>query len=531
MKSLIKVQNTVLRMLLLLLWWLAGPMNLQVGASTAPTSIDSSAPIQATSKSDTGDQVPMFQSGAYSHTVYLPLISSDPCDHWIGLNISIADNRTDYAAVSPGDTVCVMAGTRNSLYLRNFQGTSERPITFVNFGGQVIVRELGILIQNSQHLRLTGSGDSGIEYGFKITGTSARGLAIVNKSSDFEIDHVEVTGVPHSGIYVNTHSTCSDGSTSDSRAYDYDGDGFKIGDLDDVINRSKFTIYNSVLHDNYIHDVGTEGIYVGSSFYSAGSVLDCASGSERVYDPVVVGVYIYDNRVQNTGWDGIQAGSAIEKCDIHHNTIYQDSLANEPGQRSGIMNNPGSVCNLYNNLIKDGGGPGIYIQGNGGNRIFNNVIVNAGRNGIGSGIDIHAGTNTGNSIYVWHNTIVRAQSYGIYFDMATGSSNKIQNNIVIDPGNYPLGDRGNDLDHKDDAFIQTWSHRNLILSNNLLLIDIAVAKFTDPASDDYSLRSDSPAVDSGISLSAVGITTDFLGVSRPQGPAFDIGAFELDKTM
>jgi hypothetical protein len=61
-------------------------------------------------------------------------------------------------------------------------------------------------------------------------------------------------------------------------------------------------------------------------------------------------------------------------------------------------------------------------------------------------------------------------------------------------------------------------------------MDIVRAKFTDPASDNYSLTSDSPAVDSGISLSALGIMTDYVGVSRPQGPAFDIGAFELDKT-
>ncbi len=529
MRFLIK-QNIVLRMLLLLSWWLAGPINLQVGARAAPTSIDSFALSHAISRSGMGDQVPMVQSGVYSHTIFLPFLSGNPCDHRIGLDVSIADNRTDYAAVSPGDTVCVMAGTRNRLYLRNFQGTAESPITFVNFGGQVVVHESGILIQNSKYIRLTGSGDSGIEYGFKITSAPANGLTIVNKSSDFEIDHVEITGAPLSGIKVDTPATCSDGSTSDWRVYDYDGDGIEIGDLDDVINRSNFTIHNSVLHDNYVHDVGTEGIYVGSSFYSEGSLLNCASGPERVYDPLLVGVYIYGNRVQDTGWDGIQAGSAIETCDIHHNAIYRDSRANRQSQQSGIMNNSGSICNLYNNLIKDGGGPGMYIQGNGGNRIFNNVIVNAGRNGMGSGIDIDTGTNTGNSIYVWHNTIVRAQSYGIHFNNTVGSSNKIQNNIVVDPGNYPSGDRGNDLDHEDDAFIQTWSNENLVLSNNLLIVDISQAKFTDPAANDYSLQPSSPAVDAGINLSAEGITADYRDLSRPQGSGFDIGAFELDRS-
>ena len=40
----------------------------------------------------------------------------------------------------------------------------------------------------------------------------------------------------------------------------------------------------------------------------------------------------------------------------------------------------------------------------------------------------------------------------------------------------------------------------------------------------YRLRETSPAVDSGISLAAVG--NDFDGVARPQGPAHDLGAFE-----
>jgi hypothetical protein len=314
-QSLTKVQNAILRLFLLLSCCLAGMINMQeepvIASSRTSAQVDYSIPIHPISLAAIGDQVRLFQSPVHSHTVFLPLLSKTLCDYTIGLDVSIADNRTDYAAVSPGDTVCVIAGTRDNLYLRNFQGTAQRPITFVNFGGQVIVRRSGILIQNSKHVHLTGSGEPGTEYGFRITNASSNGVTIVNKSSDFEIDHVEITGVGLAGIKVDTPATCSDGSTSDWRAYDYDGDGVKTGDLDDVINRNNFTIDNSVLHDNYIHNVGTEGIYVGSSFYSEGSVLNCASGPERVYDPLLVGVYIYDNRVQDTGWDGIQAGSAI----------------------------------------------------------------------------------------------------------------------------------------------------------------------------------------------------------------------------
>jgi hypothetical protein len=48
--------------------------------------------------------------------------------------------------------------------------------------------------------------------------------------------------------------------------------------------------------------------------------------------------------------------------------------------------------------------------------------------------------------------------------------------------------------------------------------------FTDLTSNDFTLRKGSQAIDMGTALPE--IRDDFLGVSRPQGAGFDIGAFE-----
>ena len=48
--------------------------------------------------------------------------------------------------------------------------------------------------------------------------------------------------------------------------------------------------------------------------------------------------------------------------------------------------------------------------------------------------------------------------------------------------------------------------------------------FVDATQHDYRLRSTSPAIDAGISLTAV--TTDRLGVARPMQRHWDVGAFE-----
>ena len=62
-----------------------------------------------------------------------------------------------------------------------------------------------------------------------------------------------------------------------------------------------------------------------------------------------------------------------------------------------------------------------------------------------------------------------------------------------------------------------------VLSNNLT----ADAKFVNAAAGDFHLQDGSPAIDKGTDLRAQGVTTDFEGVPRPQGNAFDIGADEF----
>jgi len=53
---------------------------------------------------------------------------------------------------------------------------------------------------------------------------------------------------------------------------------------------------------------------------------------------------------------------------------------------------------------------------------------------------------------------------------------------------------------------------------------------TDPLLDaEYIPGAGSPAIDAGLDLATIGITlmADYNGVARPQGAAYDIGAFEV----
>jgi hypothetical protein len=58
---------------------------------------------------------------------------------------------------------------------------------------------------------------------------------------------------------------------------------------------------------------------------------------------------------------------------------------------------------------------------------------------------------------------------------------------------------------------------------------VASQSFVNAAADNYALTPLSPAVDAGIAIA--GVTDDRDGLSRPQGPAYDVGAYEYDAAI
>jgi hypothetical protein len=66
----------------------------------------------------------------------------------------------------------------------------------------------------------------------------------------------------------------------------------------------------------------------------------------------------------------------------------------------------------------------------------------------------------------------------------------------------------------------TKSGSGAVLANNLTTNPLFVA----PASHNFKLQAASPAINKGVTLSEV--KNDYLKVARPQGGAYDIGAYE-----
>jgi len=260
------------------------------------------------------------------------------CDHFIPIAMTKADGRENFRNVRPGQTVCLEAGLRRRLALENFRGAEGAPITFVNSGGQVVVRDthtFGIAIRNSRYFRLTGSGDPSFQYGIDIAGVDIA-VRAGWKSSDMEFDHLKLWNLTGQGILANTKAYCEDGSTN---TFDFDHDGQILYDLDDVVSQSTFIQYNTSIHDNYIYDVGDEALYIGSNrnvyaSYSQGQPDNCRRGTRNPLHPVLHGVDIYSNVIRRTGRDAINVKGAPVGCKVYGNVISEDSTA-RMGIRTG----------------------------------------------------------------------------------------------------------------------------------------------------------------------------------------------------
>lgn len=172
------------------------------------------------------------------------------------------------------------------------------------------------------------------------------------------------------------------------------------------------------------------------------------------------------------------------------NGLLQDStISNTDGAGISLNTTLGSVYNttIRRNLIHDTTGAAIAL----GNLTGVNLIVNNIAYTVATGITYYG--NTGNKVY--HNTL-SAVTGAPFTDLGSGTSIDIRNNLAwpYGSGSVPAGNLGTD------------------------------PLFTDADAHTYTLTAQSPAIDTGVTLTAV--TTDYANTVRPLGQSSDMGAYE-----
>jgi hypothetical protein len=413
------------------------------------------------------------------------------CDYVVLPNVLYVDG--DAAGIGPGDVVCVMASSKRYLGFTNFHGAPGNPIKIINCGGRVIIKDTdwyyGIKFVYSSHFILSGTGSGDQQYGFLVDGTPPQiaGLGIGGMSTDFEIDHIEISRTGFAGMTVKSDPDCSG-----------------------LSNQGNFTQYNTSIHDNYVHNTGGEGIYVGFP-HSRGLIRVCDGDSIRVYPHDIVGLRIFKNIIESTGKEGLQVGCAVSDVAIYENSINNFGLNNSRWQRSGVHLSTGTTGKFYSNSITNGTGSGIWLNALGDNLIYNNIIANVGKSGE-DGIMIYDSlVADGKSYNIINNTIVNHGGNGMKVYTFRNTNINLINNIICGSG---------------QEFISTPTTGTFISNNNITKDNPVDMLFENLAAGNYRLTENSPAVDAGMNMGSYSVVNDYEYIVRPRGQEYDAGAFE-----
>ncbi len=270
-------------------------------------------------------------------------------------------------------------------------------------------------------------------------------------------------------------------------------------------------------YGNYVHDVGVNTRPTPSKKYHAVYFSTDSNHIEVAWNIIVNNqacraLQFHSSPTSSKKYDGYNQYDLI----VHDNLIH-DSRCD--GINFATVDPSKGPVVAYNNVIYNAGiGPDpedgyadyacIYVPGTVNNgepgkgtvELFNNTLYNCGSRGE-SGSGIIAGGNTERSPALLIN---------------------IRNNIVVSVGHEHYVSRDSDTSlfrGSHNLFYGAGSGPSF-LSNNVN----ADPRFVNPSGFDFRLQGGSPAIGAGVDT---GIASDFDGIARPRGAAFNLGAFQF----
>ncbi len=248
---------------------------------------------------------------------------------------------------------------------------------------------------------------------------------------------------------------------------------------------------------------------------------------------------VHHNGPGTIGGEGIDAKDGCSNGTIHHNYVHD--LNARLGIYMEAWDKHTFNIDVFQNVVGDiFSADGISVASEMGGvlenvRIFNNVVYRAGCNGISVARNGDSPQHPLKDISIINNTLYdngSASCYGGEWGGAISIDNPDTQNLVvrnnlcsqnllyqieveldIPPGSYTI-DHNLIYPFRDELTEET-------RGDNFVEAD---PQLVDPANLDLHLKAGSPAIDAGSATAAP--EDDLDGVTRPQGPAHDIGAFE-----
>ena len=346
-------------------------------------------------------------------------------------------------------------------------GTSSNPIVFIAFS-------TGCIIDTNNPVTTDGINVENADYieinGFRVIDQPRNGIRLVNA---------------HNCIVRNTY--CDNNFER----------GIFTGFTDDIL----------IEYNECLNSIDEHGIYVSNS--SDRSIIRYNSCHHNNRGGIQI------NADASAGGDGTSSDP-----EIYGNIIYENGLAG--GAAINLDGVQGAF--VFNNLLYENHATGIALfQQDGATPSFNGVIV--------------------------HNTIINASNARWCILAVNGSSGaQIFNNILINQhawrGSIALdADAVPDFDSDYNIVVNSLSNdgdgQSMTLAEwqalgydaNSMLADALNDIFISPGAGDFHLVSDAQAINTGSASFAFGVDDDIEGLSRPQGPNHDIGAYEAEGSL
>lgn len=417
--------------------------------------------------------------------------------------------------IQPGDTICIPAGDYANFSFANIHGAPGEPVVIQNCGGVV---------------RVGVNNTAGFNF-------------ILDHCSYFELSGSGTPGIEYGFEMVGTPAS-QGGKEVNGVVFQNKTDNFDAHNI--FINHSRgsgivcltraicsdpgtwrqnYVMENIKFHHIKMIGTGFEGFYIGRTRdYQIDST--CSLG-DTLFNPFFRNLEVYDNYQDSIGNGAIQVSLAnYGNNRIYNNVVIDAGLNGGYGMGVGISIGGNGHADIYNNFIKNDHTLAMQILGAGLTRVYNNVMVN----GTSDAIQCTGISTTGPLTFdLFNNTIVNPAGNGItIYGSKSTVPNLIFNNLMVAVNHPTYGVPATGIYIPPAASV---GYQVLFqYLNNIYIQNLSQAGFVNPAGDNYHLTPQSPAIDAGRDLSSYGITTDFDGNHRPYGAAYDVGAYEYQGT-
>jgi parallel beta-helix repeat protein len=294
-------------------------------------------------------------------------------------------------------------------------------------------------------------------------------------------------------VYINGHSYIEfDGVNVDATRAEGNGFQLSAGPTD--------THHIRVQNAEIVGTSSSTSQLPGGAILASGDFVGAQGGHE------FINLTIHGGPSNSDAWHGLYLGQPnilVQGCNIFDFTGDGIQLYNGYGQTYGgviVRNNwvhdarTTFINARHNGILAGSGAAGAYL--------YNNVVYNvAGAGGSNYGIFVYEGSS---SVQIHNNTVYNSSQIGIFI------YNSVPNTSVRNNISYRNG-----TDYLDTGTGTT-------LTNNLFGVN---PTFVNPGVGNFQLQAGSPAIDAGMTISTV--PNDIIGMPRPQGRAYDIGAYEF----